>query len=78
MADFLEFAELLCTDARARKESCGGHFRTEYQDQGEAARNDDEYSYVAAWEHRGIGQAPILHKEELQWQEVHPSVRSYK
>ncbi|MFO0876223.1 MAG: fumarate reductase/succinate dehydrogenase flavoprotein subunit [Gemmataceae bacterium] len=79
VADFLEFAELLCTDALARNESCGGHFREEYQTpEGEAQRNDDQYSHVSAWQYQGEGQAPVLHKEPLVWEEVHPSVRSYK
>ncbi len=79
VADFLEFAELLCRDALDRNESCGGHFREEYQTpEGEAQRNDEQYSYVAAWQYQGEGQAPALHKEPLEWTEVHPSVRSYK
>jgi succinate dehydrogenase / fumarate reductase flavoprotein subunit len=79
VADFLEFAELLCTDALDRNESCGGHFRAEYQyPDGEAKRNDEQYSYVAAWEHQGPVTPPLLHKEQLEWTEVHPSVRSYK
>ncbi|MFO0925428.1 MAG: fumarate reductase/succinate dehydrogenase flavoprotein subunit [Gemmataceae bacterium] len=79
VADFLEFAELLCTDALHRNESCGGHFREEYQTpEGEAQRRDDEYSYVAAWEYQGPDRPPLLNKEPLVWEEVHPSVRSYK
>jgi succinate dehydrogenase / fumarate reductase flavoprotein subunit len=79
VADFLEFAELLCHDALQRNESCGGHFREEYQyEDGEAKRNDAEYQYAAAWEHTGVGQAPKLHKEPLVYEEVKPSVRSYK
>jgi succinate dehydrogenase / fumarate reductase flavoprotein subunit len=79
VADFLEFAELLCRDALHRNESCGAHFREEYQTpEGEAQRNDAEYSYVAAWEYQGEGRPPALHKEPLHWEEVHPSVRSYK
>jgi succinate dehydrogenase / fumarate reductase flavoprotein subunit len=79
VADFLEFAELLCYDALSRDESCGAHFRIEHQmPDGEAKRNDEQYSYVAAWEYAGVGQAPILHKEPLQFEEVHPSERSYK
>src|SRR4051812_24895233 len=69
VADFLEFAELLCTDALHRNESCGGHFREEYQyEDGEAKRNDDEYMHVAAWEHGANGQAPTLHKEPLVYE----------
>jgi succinate dehydrogenase flavoprotein subunit len=79
VADFIEFGELLCRDALQRNESCGGHFREEYQyEDGEAKRNDDEYMYVAAWEHGGNGHAPTLHKEPLTYEEVKPSVRSYK
>ncbi len=79
VADFMEFGELLCLDALHRKESCGGHFRTEYQTpDGEAQRDDENFSYVAAWEYKGAGQAPVLHKEPLVYEEVHMSTRSYK
>ena len=79
VADFLEFAELLCHDALDRDESCGAHFRIEHQmPDGEAKRNDEQYSYVSAWEYAGDDQAPIRHKEPLVFEEVHPSVRSYK
>src|SRR5579871_4341698 len=79
VADFFELAELMCTDALHRKESCGGHFREEYQtEDGEAARNDEEFSYVAAWQFCGAGLAPVLHKEPLIFEYVHPSQRSYK
>ncbi len=79
VADFLEFAELMCRDALEREESCGGHFREEYQTpEGEAKRNDDEYAYVAAWEHAGDGGAPVLHKEALHFENVHLATRSYK
>jgi succinate dehydrogenase / fumarate reductase flavoprotein subunit len=79
VADFLEFAELLCQDALNRKESCGGHFREEYQtEDGEAKRDDQNYSYVAAWEYKGKGALPVLHKEELVFEEVHLAQRSYK
>jgi len=79
VADFLEFAELLCLDALQRRESCGGHFRTEFQtDDGEARRDDDNFAYVAAWEYAGPGQPPILNKEPLVYEEVHMSTRSYK
>lgn len=78
VADFLEFAELLCKDALHRNESCGGHFREEYQyPDGEAKRDDERFMYVAAWEHNAAGE-PILHKEQLEYEEVKPSVRSYK
>jgi succinate dehydrogenase / fumarate reductase flavoprotein subunit len=79
VADFLELAELMCIDALHRNESCGGHFREEYQTpEGEAQRNDAEYSYVAAWEYRGDGKAPELHKEPLKFEYVLPAQRSYK
>jgi succinate dehydrogenase / fumarate reductase flavoprotein subunit len=79
VGDFLELAELLCTDALNRNESCGGHFRTEYQTpDGEAQRNDAEYAYVAAWEWKGAGKAPELHKEPLTFDTVHLATRSYK
>ena len=90
VADFLEFAEVMCTDALNREESCGGHFRLEYQfnedspevkdgktQPGEALRRDDEYAYVAAWEFKGVGTPPALHKEELEFENVHLAIRSY-
>ena len=79
VADFFELAELICIDARHRNESCGGHFREEYQTpEGEAQRNDDDYSYVAAWLYRVGGAAPELKEEPLTFDYVHPSQRSYK
>jgi succinate dehydrogenase / fumarate reductase flavoprotein subunit len=79
VADFFELAELMCIDARERNESCGGHFREEYQTpDGEAQRDDQNYSYVAAWEYCGPGKAPELVKEPLEFNYVHPSQRSYK
>jgi succinate dehydrogenase / fumarate reductase flavoprotein subunit len=79
VADFLELAELMCLDALERNESCGGHFREEYQTpEGEAARDDEHYSYAAAWECGGPGQPPVLHKEPLSFEYVHPAQRSYK
>jgi succinate dehydrogenase / fumarate reductase, flavoprotein subunit len=79
VADFLEFAELLCTDALHRDESCGGHFRVEHQtDEGEALRNDDEFAYVAAWEFTGVGSKPELHREPLEFEHVELAQRSYK
>ena len=79
VADFLEFGELMCRDALDREESCGGHFRGEYQDaEGEAKRNDKEYGYVAAWEFRAVDKPPKLHKEWLKFETVKPSTRSYK
>ncbi len=78
-ADFLEFAELLCRDALHRNESCGGHFRVEYQtEDGEAVRDDENFCYSAAWEFTGNGNEPELHKEPLEFKEVHLAVRSYK
>ena len=78
VADFLEQGELMCIDALNRDESCGGHFRTEYQDeQGEAVRHDDDFAYVAAWEFSGEPSAPILNKEQLVFEAVHLSTRSY-
>jgi succinate dehydrogenase / fumarate reductase flavoprotein subunit len=79
VADFLEFGELLVRDALHREESCGGHFREEYQwEDGEARRNDDEFCYVAAWGFQGVGEEPVLHKEPLQFEDVHLATRSYK
>jgi succinate dehydrogenase / fumarate reductase flavoprotein subunit len=78
VADFLELGELMCIDALHRTESCGGHFRAESQDEdGEAKRDDENFSYAAAWEWGG-GDAPILHKEQLTFEYVKPSTRSYK
>ncbi len=79
VADYLEFGELLVRDALHRTESCGGHFREESQTpDGEAQRDDANFSYVAAWEFQGVGKAPTLHKEPLVFEEVHPTQRSYK
>jgi len=91
VADFLEFAEMMCLDAREREESCGGHFREEHQyteedevvksgylSPGEAKRDDEHFCHVSAWEFTGVGKAPVLHKEELEYSDVTPSVRSYK
>jgi succinate dehydrogenase / fumarate reductase flavoprotein subunit len=91
VADFIDFAEIMCHDALAREESCGGHFREEYQftaeDEevkngytgvGEAMRRDDEFAYVSAWEFKGPGEPPVLHKEPLVYEAVELSVRSYK
>jgi succinate dehydrogenase flavoprotein subunit len=77
--DFLEFAELMCLDALHREESCGGHFRVEHQtEEGEAFRNDDDFSYVAAWEFTGVDEKPVLHKEDLGFEAVELAQRSYK
>jgi succinate dehydrogenase / fumarate reductase flavoprotein subunit len=79
VADFLEFGELMVLDALEREESCGGHFREEHQtEEGEALRDDDNFSYVAAWEFKGVGVKPELHKEPLEFEYAHPSTRSYK
>ncbi len=79
VADYLEFGELLALDALHRTESCGGHFREESQTpEGEALRDDEKFSYVAAWEFGGVGEAPTLHQEPLVWENVKPSQRSYK
>jgi len=79
VADFMEFAELLCRDALMRRESCGGHFRTEFQtDDGEAKRDDENFSFVGAWEYQGQDKVPVLHKEQLVYEEVKMSQRSYK
>lgn len=78
VADHLELAELMCLDALHRTESCGGHFREESRtEQGEAARKDEEFSYVAAWEFTGTGRPPVLHREHLDFAHVHPTQRSY-
>ena len=79
VSDFLELAELMCIDARERNESCGGHFREEFQTpDGEAQRDDEHYAYVAAWGYRGPDEVPELTKEPLEFHTVHPSQRSYK
>lgn len=79
VADFLDFGELLARDALTRNESCGGHFREEYQyEDGEAKRDDENFSHVAAWEYTGPDSDPIRHQEPLVWETVKPSVRSYK
>jgi succinate dehydrogenase / fumarate reductase flavoprotein subunit len=78
VADFLEFAELMTKDALHRNESCGGHFRVEYQDEGEAKRDDANFTYVGAWEFKGVGKEPELHKEPLTFENVKLAVRSYK
>jgi len=79
VADFLEFGELLCRDALHREESCGGHFRLEHQtEDGEALRDDENFAYVAAWEYSGDHANPTLHKEPLEFENVHLAQRSYK
>jgi succinate dehydrogenase flavoprotein subunit len=79
VADFLEFSELMITDALARQESCGGHFNEAYQtEENEALRNDDDFCHVAAWEYKGDGKDPEFHKEPLVFENVHLTQRSYK
>ncbi len=79
VADLLEFAEVMVVDALNRTESCGGHFREESQtEEGEAMRDDENFAYVAAWEHAGVGEPPVLHKEQLAFEEVSLTQRSYK
>ena len=91
VADFIELGELMCRDALMREESCGGHFREEYQytaadsevqqglvNPGDVKRRDDEFAFVAAWEYAGAGQAPVLNREPLVYEEVKMSTRSYK
>jgi len=78
VADFIELGELMVNDALQRNESCGGHFRVEFQDEGEAKRNDAEYAYVSAWEHKGVGQEAQLHKEDLVFENIKLATRSYK
>ena len=79
VADFFELGELMMRDALERKESCGGHFREEYQtEEGEALRNDEKYTFASTWEFKGVENAPILHKEDLGFETVKPTQRSYK
>ena len=79
VADFLEFAELLCTDALDRDESCGGHFREEHQtEEGEAKRDDERFAHASVWEFTGVGNAPKKHREELTFESVALAQRSYK
>ncbi|MCX6350783.1 MAG: fumarate reductase/succinate dehydrogenase flavoprotein subunit [Bacteroidetes bacterium] len=79
VADFIELGQLMAEDALARNESCGGHFRTEYQtEEGEAQRDDENFMYVSAWEYKGDGAPETLHKEALEFEYVKPSQRSYK
>jgi succinate dehydrogenase / fumarate reductase flavoprotein subunit len=79
VADFLELAELMCRDALNREESCGGHFREEHQTpEGEAMRDDDNFTHASAWEFKGVGEEPTLHTEKLGFEYVKLSQRSYK
>ena len=79
VADFLDLGELMCLDALEREESCGGHFREEYQTpEGEAVRDDERFCHVAAWEYAGEGKKPIRNVEPLAFESVHLQTRSYK
>ena len=79
VADFLEFGEVMCNDALTRTESCGGHFREEYQTpEGEALRNDEDFCHASVWEYNGYGQTPTLHKEQMEFEYVKLATRSYK
>jgi succinate dehydrogenase / fumarate reductase flavoprotein subunit len=79
VADYMEFAELLCLDALERDESAGGHYRVEHTtDEGEAQRDDSRFQHVAVWEYKGLGTKPVRHVEPLHFEYVKPSARSYK
>ena len=78
VADLIEFGELMCRDALMREESCGAHFREEYQEVGEAARNDAEFSHVTAWEYQKDGEAPREHREMLRFEAIHAGRRNYQ
>ena len=79
MADYFELAELMCLDARQRNESCGGHFRDEHRtEDGEAKRDDANFAFVSAWEYAGEGKDAIMHKEDLEFENVELKTRSYK
>ena len=79
VADFLEFSEVICHDALDREESCGAHFREEHQTaDGEAKRDDENFCHVVAWEYKGVGEPPGMHKEPLTFEEVELTTRSYR
>ena len=79
VADFMEFADIMFEDGLYRDESCGCHLREEHQtEDGEAKRDDEKFTHVAAWEFKGVGEKPVLHKEELEFEYVKPTTRSYK
>ena len=78
VADFIELGELMCLDALTREESCGGHFREEYQEEGECKRDDEKFAHVAAWEFVGVGKTPVRNVEPLVYEEIKMSTRSYK
>ncbi|HBG88243.1 MAG TPA: fumarate reductase/succinate dehydrogenase flavoprotein subunit [Marinilabiliaceae bacterium] len=79
LADFIEIGELMALDALMREESCGGHFREEHQtEEGEALRHDDKFAFVSCWEYKGEGQEPVMHKEDLKYEEIQLVQRNYK
>ena len=79
VADFIEFGELMCRDALMREESCGGHFRVEHQtEDGEALRDDENFAFAGVWEYKGDDVEPMLHKEDLVYENVKLATRSYK
>jgi succinate dehydrogenase / fumarate reductase flavoprotein subunit len=79
VADFMEFAEVMCHDALTRDESCGAHYRVEHTtEDGEAKRDDENFAFSSVWEFKGVGEAPVLHKEPLEFENVQLSTRSYK
>jgi succinate dehydrogenase / fumarate reductase flavoprotein subunit len=79
VADFIEMGELMARDALQREESCGGHFREEFQtEEGEAKRNDDDFMFVAAWQYTGANQEPVLNKEPLVYESIKVQSRNYK
>ena len=79
VADFIELGELIAMDALQRQESCGGHFREEYQTpEGEALRDDDDFKFVGAWEYKGENETPVLHKEPLVYESIEVKQRDYK
>ena len=79
LGDYLEVGELMARDALMREESCGGHFREEHQtEEGEAKRNDSDFMFVSAWEHKGEDQEPVMHKEDLSYENIEVKTRSYK
>jgi succinate dehydrogenase / fumarate reductase flavoprotein subunit len=78
VADFLELGELMCRDALAREESCGCHFREEYEEAGECKRNDEQFAHAAVWEWQGEEREPVRHVEPIEYERVHFTTRSYK
>ena len=79
VSDFIELGELMARDALSRNESCGGHFREEYQtEEGEAMRDDENFMFVSAWEYKGVDEEPVLHKEPLNYENIEVKQRNYK